>query len=185
MQTALMETSLPFDFKNARPADRKREYARIAKEVGDAGLLGWRELRQLPKVLAEREALLSFTAGALAGRKWLVALTDRRLLFLSKGLLSRLQQTSIDLGKVQAVSSHLGIFSGKLVIEELGTQRVVDRVRKKTVIAFSSRMRDAIEARRIAVRRPQSLGGGTGVEDVVVRLERLAALVDQGILTPE
>ncbi|CAN5473806.1 hypothetical protein BH10PSE18_BH10PSE18_43500 [soil metagenome] len=174
-----------FDFKNARASDSKREYARIAKDIGDDGLLSRREFRQLPKVLVDREPLLCFTAGAMGGHHWLIALTDRRLLFLRKGWLRTLQQTSIDLGKVNAVSSHLGIFSGKLVIEEAGAQRVVERVRKKTVLAFSSRARDAIEARRIAVRRPTSPGGSTSLEDVVGRLERLAALVDKGILTPE
>ncbi len=181
---------MPFDFKNARASDRKRECARIAKDMGDNGLLGRRELRQLPKVLADREPVLSFTAGAMGGHHWLIALTDRRLLFLHKGWLRTLQQTSIDLGKVSAVSSHLGVFSGKLVIEEAGAQRVIERVRKKTVLMFSSRARDAIEARRIAMRRSPSSGGGgssssTALEDVVGRLERLATLVDRGILTPE
>ncbi len=177
---------MPFDFKHAKASDRKREYARIAKDTGSDSLLGRSELRQLPKVLADHEPVLGFTAGAMGGNPCLIALTDRRLLFLRKSWFQALQLTAVDLGKVQAVSSHIGFFSGKLVIDEAGTQRVVERVRKKTVLAFSSRARDAIEARRIALRRPPSSPGSIAPQDdVVVRLERLAVLVDRGILTPE
>jgi hypothetical protein len=48
---------------------------------------GRKNCLQTPKVLADGEPVLAFASGLVNGHTWLIALTDRRLLFLNKGLI--------------------------------------------------------------------------------------------------
>ena len=77
---------MAFDFKRASEADRKKEYDRIAKEIGDDNFFTKKELNYLPEALADGEQVLAFTFGFLDGNTWLLTLTDRRLIFLDKGI---------------------------------------------------------------------------------------------------
>ena len=53
---------MTFDFKNSKPTDRKREYDRIAKEIGDDQFFTKKELNHLPEVLSDGEQVLAFTS---------------------------------------------------------------------------------------------------------------------------
>jgi hypothetical protein len=173
---------MTFDFKNAVPADLKREYRRIANEVGDDQFFTKRELNHLPGVLSEGEQVLAFTSGLMDGHTWLITLTDRRIIFLDKGMIFGLKQTSIDLDKVNAVSGETGMMLGKIAIEDGASQRVIKNVWKRTVVAFTNKVRDAMEARKQALRQSHV---ATPADDVVSKLERLAALHDRGILSAD
>lgn len=174
---------MPFDFKNASHADRKREYGRIAKEIGDDQFFTKKELNHLPEVLSEGEQVLAFTSGLMDGNTWLVTLTDRRIIFLDKGMIYGLKQTAIDLDKVNSVSGETGIIFGKIIIEDGASSRLINNVWKKTVVAFSNKVRDAIEARKSALRHastPQLTS-----DDIIMKLEKLAALLEKGIINQE
>jgi hypothetical protein len=174
---------MTFDFKNASQADRKREYDRIAKELGDDQFFTKKELNHLPDILSPGEQVLAFTSGLMDGNTWLVTLTDRRIIFLDKGMIYGLKQTAIDLDKVNSVSGQTGIIFGKISIEDGASQRVIDNVWKKTVVAFTNKVRDAIEARKSSSNTthvPQASG-----DDVVSKLERLAGLLEKGIINQE
>ena len=51
------------------------------------------------------------------GNTWLITLTDRRIIFLDKGMIYGLKQTTIDLDKVNAVSGETGLFLEKSVFK--------------------------------------------------------------------
>jgi hypothetical protein len=172
------EIAMAFDFKNASQADRKREYDRIAKELGDDQFFTKKELNHLPQVLSDGEQVLAFTSGLMDGNTWLVTLTDRRIIFLDKGMIYGLKQTAIDLDKVNSVSGQTGIFFGKIAIEDGASSRLIDNVWKKTVVAFTNKVRDAIEARKSRHASAPQLAG----DDVVTKLEKLAALLEKGII---
>jgi hypothetical protein len=50
-------------------------------------------------------------------------------------------------------------------------------------VAFTNRVRDAIEARKAASRRPPS--AAEQGDDVIAKLERLAALLEKGVITQD
>lgn len=172
---------MAFDFKNASEQELRNEYARIAREIGDDQFFTKKELRHLPSVLADGEQVLAFSSGLMGGNTWLITLTDRRIIFLDKGLIYGLKQVSIDLDKVNAVSAETGILFGKILIQDGATQRMIESVLKRTVVAFTNKVRDAIEARK----RPIAAAPSTGADDIVSRLERLAALRENGVLTDQ
>jgi len=174
---------MAFDFKRASPAERKVQYDRIANEMGDKTFFTKKELNHLPEILMDGEQVLAFTSGFMDGTTWLIALTDKRIIFLDKGMLYGLKQSVIDLDKVNSVSGQTGVFFGKIGIEDGATNRVIDQVLKSTVVKFTNKVRDAIEARKQSVRVPSV--APTSADDVVSKLERLAALLEKGVLTQE
>ena len=171
-----------FDFKNASKEQLSSEYDRIAKATGDDRFFTKKELYHLPKVLAAGEQILAFSSGLMEGHTWMIALTDRRIIFLDKGLIYRLQQTSIDLDKVNAIGCETGIIFGTITIEDGASSRSIAKVLKRTVIPFINMVRDAMEARKTSIRRSISPDSG---DDVVSKLERLAALKEKGTLSED
>jgi hypothetical protein len=174
------EAKMSFDFKNATPNELKAEYTRIAKEIGDDQFFTRKELNHLPHILADGEQVLAFTSGLMDGNTWLVTLTDRRVIFLDKGMIYGLRQTTIDLDKVNAVTGETGLIFGKIKVQDGASERLIDMVLKRTVVPFSNKLRDAMEARK---RRPHAQARSSGDEDIVSKLERLAILKERGILT--
>lgn len=174
---------MAFDFKNASQADRKREYDRIAKEIGDDQFFTKKELNHLPEILSDGEQVIAFTSGLMNGHTWLLTLTDRRIIFLDKGMIYGLKQTTIDLDKVNSISCRTRIIFGEITIEDGASSRRINNVWKKTVVAFTNKVRDAIEARKSASRHaPAPQAGG---DDVVTKLEKLAVMLEKGIINQE
>ena len=171
---------MSFDFKNAPQADLKKEYKRIATLLGDDQFFTKKELNYLPQILADGEQVIAFSSGLMDGDTWLITLTDRRIIFLDKGMIYGLKQTFINLDKINAISGQTGLIFGSIKIEDGAKERHVSNVWKKTVARFTNLARDAIEARQhpTTAQAPAS-------NDVVSRLEKLAGLLDRGLLSKE
>ncbi|MBM3114971.1 PH domain-containing protein [Jeongeupia naejangsanensis] len=181
---------MAFDFKNALPEERKSEYLRLASEIGDDQFFTKKELNHLPEVLAEGEQVLAFCSGLMEGNTWLITLTDRRVIFLDKGMLYGLKQTSINLDKINAVSGETGILFGKIKIQDGAAQRTIENVIKKVVIPFTNRVRDAMAANQAQSKAVHVTAQATPpavavADELIEKLERLASLKERGILTVE
>jgi PH (Pleckstrin Homology) domain-containing protein/putative oligomerization/nucleic acid binding protein len=172
---------MSFDFKNAARGELRAEYDRIGKEMKDFQFFTRRELFHLPKILADGEQVLAFTSGLMDNNSWLIALTDRRIVFLDKGMVYGLKQATIDLDKINAISGETGLLFGTIKIEDGARERIIANVWKKTVMPFTNRVRDAIEARR-RVQHSSTPLPPVG-DDRISKLERLAVLRDKGVLT--
>ncbi|SPK73068.1 conserved protein of unknown function [Cupriavidus taiwanensis] len=172
-----------FDFKNASKDQLKIEYNRIAREIGDDQFFTKKELNHLPEILMDGEQVLAFTSGLMDANTWLIVLTDHRVLFLDKGLIYGLKQVSINLDKINAVSGSTGLMFGEIRIQDGASERVIKNVWKKTVVAFTNKVRDALQAYRKAGSVPTAAPAVPAADDVVSKLERLAALKERGILT--
>ncbi|GLS03488.1 hypothetical protein GCM10007860_06320 [Chitiniphilus shinanonensis] len=181
---------MAFDFKNAAPAERNVEYKRLAAEIGDDQFFTKKELNHLPEVLADGEQVLGFCSGLMDGNTWLIALTDRRVIFLDKGLLYGLKQTTINLDKINAVTGETGLLLGRIRIQDGAAERTIDNVVKKVVVPFTNRVRDAIAAHQAQskaaaiVVAPQPTSASSG-DEIIEKLERLASLKERGILSQE
>ncbi len=75
------------------------------------------------------------------------------------------------------------VFFGKIIIEDGASSRMIKNVWKKSVIAFSNKVRDAIEARKSTSRHAFA---SEAIEDnVITKLEKLAVLLEKGIINQE
>lgn len=171
---------MAFDYKNASWEELKPQYDRIAAEMGDDQFFTKKELKHLPEVLADGEQVLAFTSGIMGSNTWLITLTDRRVIFLDKGMLYGLKQASIELDKINAVSGKTGLMFGDILIQDGGSERKITNVWKKTVGAFTNKVRDAMHARKQPAAAPAA-----GGDDFISRLERLGALRDKGVLSQD
>jgi hypothetical protein len=99
-------------------------------------------------------------------------------------MLYGLKQTSIDLDKVNSVTSSTGLIFGSITIQDGASSRLINNVSKKSIVAFTNKIQGAIEARKTPQQQPQK-NASNEVDDVTAKLERLASLLEKGILTPE
>ena len=134
-----------FDFKNASEADLKKEYARIARESGDDQFFTKKELQYLPSTLMPTEQVLAFSSGLMNGNTWLIALTNKRVLFLDKGFFYGLKQTAIPIKKIQGVSVETGIMFGKIAINDGFAQREISSVPKTTIEPFTRKLTELMD----------------------------------------
>jgi len=174
---------MAFDYKNS-PTDKTfMEFDRIAAEMGDIRLVSKKELIFIPSMLQEGEQVLAFTCGVMKGKRWLVTLTDMRIIFLNKGFIFGLKQIVVDLNNVNAASGETTMFSGRISFQDGAIIHTLESVWLKTVLPFSNKLRDVIELRRgmKAEKKTFSVEG----DDFVSKIERLASLTEKGFLTPE
>ena len=180
-QVIKKKQSIPFDFITASKHELQKEYNRIAKEIGDDQFFTKKELHHLPEVLQNGEQVLSFTSGIVNANTWLITLTDRRVLFLDKGMVFGLKQKSIPLNKINSVSGSTGLLFGKIIITDGANDTHINNVWKKTVKPFTNKVQEAIEDINNPNPQPQALPAS--VDDPYAKLEKLAALKEKGILT--
>jgi len=170
---------MAFDFKNASRAELENQFFLMAQEAHSAELFTKKELYHLPEILADGEQVLAYTSGLMNGNSWLIALTDRRVIFLDKGLVYGLKQVIIDLDKINAVSCRTGLVFGEIGITDGASAKKISNVPKATAAPFAAKIQEAIEARK----HPRD--AAPPAMDVVSMLERLAALRDRGVLTDD
>ena len=68
-----------------------------------------KELKHLHEVINKGENILGHTRGFYNGNTWLVCITDRRIIFLDKGMIYGMKQTEIPLKNVSAVNYETGM----------------------------------------------------------------------------
>lgn len=172
---------MAFNYKTASKEELKNEYNRIAKELGDDQFFTKKELNYLPEVLQDGEQILAFTSGLMGGNTWLISLTDRRIIFLDKGMIYGLKQEAIPLNRVNAVSGSTGLIFGKIIITDGAKDREITNVWKKTVKIFTNKCQDAIHA----TNQTQHQVSQQPEEDPYAKLEKLASLKEKGIISED
>lgn len=168
-----------FDFKNASRAELENQFFLLAQQPHSAELFTKKELYHLPEIVSAGEQIIAYTSGLMSGNTWLIALTDRRVIFLDKGIVYGLKQVIIDLDKINAVSCKTGLMFGEIAITDGASTKKISNVPKATAAPFAAKIQEALESRK------QVRHAAPEPTDVVSLLERLAALRDRGILTDD
>ena len=86
-----------------------------------------REIRKLPEYLWEGELVTHLVSGVYGPGLGLVVLTNRRLLFVKNGWLSKLTE-SFPLDKISSVQWSEGVISGKLIVFSSGNKAEISQV---------------------------------------------------------
>ena len=124
-----------------------------------------------------------------------MVLTDRRILILDKRLLAGIQTIAIDLDRINSVTGDSGLMFGNIKVQDGGDERKIGMIRNKTVHPFVNRIQETIQvrkqtlheqqARAIAAASTSTAGPSPAPIDLADQLEKLANLMERGILTPE
>ena len=143
-----------------------------------------REINYLPKIMAEDEEIRALTSGFMEKRTVLAVVTNRRVLFLDKGMFFGFRQWQMSLDRVQSIDGDYVIFFGSIRIWDGASSVKIGMVLASTIDPFIKAAREAIEEyKRHSFR--QSVGAASGALDVTSQIERLVALKEQGHLTEQ
>lgn len=170
------------NLKTASKPERQAYYNQIAQEMGDDQFFTKKELHYLPEVLQDGERVLAFTSGIKDGNTWLIVLTDRRILFLDKGMIYGLKQESIPLNRINSISGNTGLMLGKIVITDGSRNHEITNVWKRTVKQFTNRCQEEID--RLTRLQYGSRDEAPAI-DPYTQLEKLAGLKEKGVITDE
>lgn len=105
---------------HAMPVDKRIVDQQIAN-LGDFDK--WftkKERNYLHQVMTPGETIYAMTSGLLDGNTWLITVTDKRVLFLDKGMIYGLTQMDLPLAHISAVSHTTGILFGKIEVSTSG-----------------------------------------------------------------
>ena len=169
------DTGLPEGDALAMLARQKLSRARMVR----------RELRKLPSILGEGEQALNLARGEYDGKEGLLAVTDRRVIFLEEGMIRhRLEDFPYD--KISSVQTKTGMRSGELTILVSGNKATVKDVHpKQRAPEIGDYVRQKIASgSKPAAAAPQAAPSAP-TESPMDQLKKLAELRDAGVVSEE
>jgi hypothetical protein len=89
------------------------------------------ETRRIPECLEGSETLRAITSGIRGGKRWLLLLTEHRLLLLTKPTMGSPDLIAIDRTRIRNVSAEKGLFFGTVtIITETDTYTFTNALKK-------------------------------------------------------
>ena len=154
-----------------------------------------KEIRYLPKVLNEGERILSLTSGFMSNRTWLAVCTNRRVLFLDRGMFFGLRQLQMNLDRIQSIDSSFGLVFGTIRVWDGAAAMSIGLVLKPTVMPFVKTVQDAMDKyKRMMVHELAASASnahrtatdtGSIQNHMISELERLGKMKSEGLLSDE
>lgn len=155
--------------------------ALMAKTLGLAFAIG--EITHLPNVMDRGETVLALAVGKVNGKSALGVVTDSRVFFLDKGLVTvRESLTAFDLDVIQTVHTTKSTGGESLTITYSGMTAVMTHIPHGSGDTLAEAIRSAKAAQSASAPAAPSQ---VQSPDVIEQLERLASLRSQGILTED
>ena len=159
------------------------ECQEIKKQIEGSNILtafsARKEIKELPNILQEGEKLEALIVGNYNNATGVLVCTDRRLIFIDKGLLYGLKVEEFPIDKISSVSYSTGLLLGKFTITSI-KDAVIKNVDKLQIRPFAEHVTNKLNSKKKETPPSPNLEG-----DVVSKLERLAVLKEKGILTDD
>jgi hypothetical protein len=150
-----------------------------------------KEIRYLPKILGDHERILAVTSGYMNKHTWLCVCTDKRVIFLDRGMLWGLRQIQMNLDRIQAIDSSYTIFFGRIRVWDGASAIEVGLVLKSSIAPFVRTVQEAMDHYKRQMVHDM-VGHATAATTPahtpspwLTELERLAQMKDSGQITPE
>ncbi len=154
--------------------------------LGEVDLFGTaKEVSHLPEILHDDENIKYLTSGLMDGTTWLVVCTQKRVILLDHGFLFGFKQSEMNLENINSISFQTGLLFGAIEIWHGGARMLIENCDKKTVKPFTDAVNAAIQAIKKGQGNTPQNPVTSASDDVVSQLERLASLMEKGILSQE
>ena len=128
-------------------------------------------------------------SGFYDGNTVLIVLTQKRIMFVDKGMIYGVQTSEIPLDMVNGVSSKSGVLLGEISVMNGVSWAHIKNIPKIAVPVLSDKIKRASEAYKQSLYRPQievSQNSQPLSQNLVAdELIKLKSLVDNGVLTEE
>ena len=143
-----------------------------------------KEIRALPEILDHGETIKALTSGMLNGSTWLAVCTDRRLIFLNRGMFLGLQQVQMPLDRIQSIDHQFTLFFGSISVFDGVNVMTIRMVLKSSIMPFVKTTEETMYASRHEhARSPAPAPPTQQPADVASQLAKLAELKEKGYLT--
>jgi hypothetical protein len=143
---------------------------------GLESFLAHKEIKELPKILWEDEAIVNLVQGFYNNGTGLLVATNKRLIFVDKGMLWGVKVEDFPYDKISSIQYETGIFMGEIDIFASGNKAEIKNITKAKVRPFAESIRARISG-------APSSNQKTEGEDKYSKLEKLAELKEKGILS--
>jgi hypothetical protein len=140
-------------------------------------ILGRKEIYELPEILAPNENLDYIIQGTYNSGQGILVSTNRRLIFIDKGILYGLKVEDFPLDKISSIQYETGMLLGTVKICTSMNVASIENVEKNSARKFSEFVRNKLSQPKEIQNQSQP--------DALAQLEKLAKLKDSGILTEE
>lgn len=144
-----------------------------------SSFLGRKEINELPNILALNESLDNLIQGVYNNGHGILVSTDRRLIFIDKGLIYGLKVEDFPLDKITSIQYETGIIFGKVKIHTSGNIAVIDKVDKTSARQFGEFVRNKLSQPKTTAQPEMQQ------PSVLDQLEKLGKLKESGILSEE
>lgn len=155
----------------------------IEDAMKKAGGIGWQtrgEVKELPKILWPDELPQKVIRGTYENGTGLLVATDRRLLFVNKGLMS-LKVEDFGYDKITSLQYKTGMMFGEIDVLASGNRATFKNIEKGHVRAFADWVRARISAPKAGGPSVVVQTGASASDE----LTKMAELHKAGILTDE
>ena len=133
----------------------KKMVSDLGKELDTFGTK--KEINYLPQILSEDEKIIYLTSGLMNNNTWLITCTNKRVIFLDKGMIYGLKQCETPLEKINSIEQKTGLIFGEMSIWDGASKMTIKNVMKKTVKPFVDAVNKAIENKKIILKTIKTL----------------------------
>ena len=154
--------------------------AALRRIDGYSRFLSRGEIKELPFILWEDELPEMLAEGSYHDGRGLLVATDRRLIFIDKGLFGQLKVEDFGYDRITSIESKTGLMSGSIVIYASGNREQIDAVAKQNVNSLASYIRNKIHNPNPAPPTPPA-----GAVSAAEELARYSVLLNNGVITQE
>ncbi len=151
----------------------------LSKVDGISHLLARKEIKELPAILWEDEHVNHMLQGTYNNGVGALFATNKRLIFVDKGLIFGLKVEDFPYDKVTSIQYETGMLLGSLTIFASGNRADIKNCDKKLVRSFG----EYVRARTGAAPEAKSASVPPAQGSVLDQLERLGKLKADGVLT--
>lgn len=104
-----------------------------------------KEIRYLKNIIYDGEEIFAIASGIMENNTWLIACTNKRILFIDCGMIYGVKHSEVMIEKVNAVSFKNGLLLGEIHIEDGASTRVIENVQKYSTKPFVDAVHKAME----------------------------------------
>lgn len=167
--------------KNSKLDEIKTELKNL--NLGNTSLfLGRKEINELPQILAEGEKVNNVIQGTYNNGQGILVSTNRRLVFIDKGLIYGLKVEDFPLDKISSIQYETGLILAKVKIHTSGNIAVIDNVEKTSARQFAEFVRNYISQPK---EQQTVIIQNNAEPSILDQIEKLAKLKDNGILSED
>lgn len=143
-----------------------------------------KEVKELPNILRDEEIIMYATSGFMDGNTWLITLTNRRILFLDRGMIYGLKQVDMPIEKINSISYKKGLVFGSITIYHGSGNMEVKQISKTTIAPLTEAINKEIEEHnnKSSLVKPPNETSDFSLADELFKFKQL---LDDGAITQE